>query len=383
MMQPYMRFRNFFILLDLTIWRGLAVSFVFTLAGLLVVFLIFTVFELWRYIFSNNVGAGVVARYLFYLIPFAVVDLAPICVLVATLAVFTIKARQSEFVAWYAGGQSVYRLALPAMVFAAFVGGGVRLTQEYILPASNTLQDELRARIIGRRARAVAAPDNNRQWLALESPDERLIRIYSYQFDETHKELREPVLFEMEDASGRLRRIVRAERGIFDEQGRLLFNKLTVISMSDGIIRQERRETYTASAEVFAERSLEEVFKPMLNSPSHMNSAQLSSYIQMLKQRGGHPSLELMEVALWRKASDPFAVIIMCLLALPFALATGRRGNLAPLAVSVAIGGAFWFTISGFQQLGVYGLLSPSLAALSPPLIFFACGAYFLSRART
>jgi lipopolysaccharide export system permease protein len=93
--------------------------------------------------------------------------------------------------------------------------------------------------------------------------------------------------------------------------------------------------------------------------------------------------LEGLEVALWRKLSDPFAVIVMCLVAIPFALATGRKGNLAPLAIAVAMGGCFWFLISGFQQLGIYGILAPPLSAVSPPLIFLAFGAFFLSRTQT
>jgi lipopolysaccharide export LptBFGC system permease protein LptF len=44
---------------------------------------------------------------------------------------------------------------------------------------------------------------------------------------------------------------------------------------------------------------------------------------------------------------------------------------------------AYWGVGGGFQQLGNHGLLRPEVAAWSPPVLFAAVGAYFLSKVRT
>jgi lipopolysaccharide export LptBFGC system permease protein LptF len=88
-------------------------------------------------------------------------------------------------------------------------------------------------------------------------------------------------------------------------------------------------------------------------------------------------------VALQRKYAEPFGVLVMALIGIPLALAFGRRSAVAALSSAVAVGLAFWGMTSGSQQLGIYGLLPPAVAAWAPVVIFAATGTYLLARART
>ncbi|HKP45729.1 MAG TPA: LptF/LptG family permease, partial [Pyrinomonadaceae bacterium] len=69
-------------LLDTNLFRTLTASFILAFTSLVFIFLIFTLFELWRFISSNHVGSGVVARYLLYLLPFVAVELFPATTLI-------------------------------------------------------------------------------------------------------------------------------------------------------------------------------------------------------------------------------------------------------------------------------------------------------------
>jgi lipopolysaccharide export LptBFGC system permease protein LptF len=154
-------------LMDATLFRSLAMSFFVCFVALAAIFNIFTLFELWRFIAVTHAGAGLVARYLLFLLPLITVELFPATMLIAVLVTYALLARRHEAIAWWASGQSVYRLMLPGFFFALAIALGSWLVQEYIMPGSNLKQDALRARIRGDEARAMTR--TGRQWLA--SPD--------------------------------------------------------------------------------------------------------------------------------------------------------------------------------------------------------------------
>ena len=131
------------------------ISFIVCFVALAAIFNIFTLFELWRFIAVTQVGAGLVARYLFFLLPLVAVELFPATMLISVLVTYALLARRQEAIAWWASGQSVYRLMLPGLIFALMVASGSWLIQEHLMPGSNLRQDALRARIRGGEARAI------------------------------------------------------------------------------------------------------------------------------------------------------------------------------------------------------------------------------------
>ncbi|HEY5837597.1 MAG TPA: LptF/LptG family permease, partial [Pyrinomonadaceae bacterium] len=129
-------------LLDTSVVRTMALSFLFAFVALVIVFNIFTSFELWRFLVTRGGGVKLLGEYLFFLLPLISVELFPGSVLVAALLTYALIARRREAVAWWASGQSVYRLMLPGLVFAMVVAGGLWLIQERIMPAANVKQDD-------------------------------------------------------------------------------------------------------------------------------------------------------------------------------------------------------------------------------------------------
>ncbi len=194
-------------LLDRNIMRALAGHFSVALTTLVGIFLIFTLFELLRYMTNTGARFWLLLRYLFFLIPLAGTSIAPMGMLVAVLVTYALLARRSEAVAWWAAGQSVYRLALPGLLFALVIGAGLWLTQEHVLPAANRRQEALRAQIKGGAAQAVTAV--GRQWLAI--PESQ--RIYTYLYDEATDTLAILTIFEFDEAGVHVRRVLAAGRG--------------------------------------------------------------------------------------------------------------------------------------------------------------------------
>ena len=357
-------------LLDTSLFGTLSTSFIVGFFSLVSIFIIFTLFELWRFIGSNHVPAGVVGKYLLFLLPLVAVELFPATMLITVLITYALLARRSEAIAWWASGQSVYRLMMPGLLFAVAAGAGCWLVQEHLMPAANVKQDALRARIRGGQPRATTG--TGRQWLA--SVENR--RLYSYEFDEQAGVLNEPAIYELDDEAVHLRRVTTGKLGLWTNNNQLAIKEAEIVTLQ-GMVVQRQPETETAIAAVESPQ----VFRPTVDKPSQLSVAGLANYLKAAKQRG--VDVSALALALQRKYVNPFSVVVMAFIGMPLALAFGRRGAIVALCVAVGVSVAYWGVGGGFQQLGNHGLLPPEVAAWAPPVIFAAAGTYFLSRVRT
>jgi LPS export ABC transporter permease LptG len=356
-------------LMDATLLRALLVSFVVCFVALAAIFNIFTLFEQWRFIAVNKASYELVARYLFFLLPLVAVELFPATMLIAVLVTYALLARRQEAIAWWASGQSVYRLMLPGFFFALAVAFGSWLIQEHVMPTSNLKQDALRARIRGGEARAITR--TGRQWLA--STDTR--RFYSYEFG-ADGSLIEPTVYELDADAVHLAQVVSGKRASWIDSSHLKIAETETLALNGmEVVRRSDAETVFAGVESPA------VFRPTIDRPSQLSANDLQRHLEAAKQRG--IDVSALAVALQRKYAGPFNIIIMAFIGMPLAVSFGRKGTVIALCVAVVIGIAYWAVGGGFQQLGNHGLLRPTVAGWSPLLIFAAAGTYFLSRVRT
>ena len=112
-----------------------------------------------------------------------------------------------------------------------------------------------------------------------------------------------------------------------------------------------------------------------------MNFGQLRRYIQELRA-SGYNVLDH-EVGLHRKIAFPFVTLVMTLIAVPFAVTTGRRGAMYGIGVGIVLALVYWTMISIFAAFGQGGMIDPMLAAWAPNLVFGAAAAYLLLTVRT
>ncbi|MGH9880125.1 MAG: LptF/LptG family permease, partial [Pyrinomonadaceae bacterium] len=357
-------------LLDMSLFRTLSISFVFGFISLVSIFVIFTLFEMWRFIASNRVGMGLVARYLLFLLPLVSVEVFPGTMLIAVLITYALLARRREAVAWWASGQSVYRLMVPGLLFALAAGAGTWLIQEHLMPNANVKQDALRAQIRGGEARAITG--TGLHWLASNEGN----RLYSYEYEELSRTLQEPVVYDFDSAGVHLVGITKGSAGSWTAPDRLALKDAETFSLRALEVEHKHLEV----AEIGGVESAQ-VFKPTIDKPSQLSASGLSNYLKAAKRRG--VGVSALALALQRKYATPFGALVMAFIGIPLALSFGRKGAVIALCVAVGVSVAYLGVGGGFQQLGNHGLLPPAVAAWSPPVIFAAAGTYFLSRLRT
>ena len=357
-------------LMDRNLFRTLGITFFLGFVTLASIFIIFTLFELWRFIAAQGSPAGLVARYLLFLMPLIAVELFPATMLIAVLVTYALLARRSEAIAWWSAGQSVYRLMLPGLVFALVAGGSTWLVQERLMPQANLKQDALRAQIRGGEPRGMTG--TGRQWLAsLENN-----RLYSYEYDEHHRILHQPTIYQLDAEGVHLSSVITGSRG-----GWVSNNEMTIADVEVIILREMDVERQSAVEMEIGGIEQQQVFKPTIDKPSQLSATALSGYLKAARQRGMEVST--LSVALQRKYAAPFSVLVMAFIGMPLALAFGKRGAVMALCAAVGVSIAYWGVGGGFQQLGNHGLLPPAVAGWSPPVIFAAAGTYFLTRIRT
>lgn len=357
-------------LLDLSLLRALGISFLIGFLALVMIFNIFTIFELWRFIASNAATLKVVAQYLFYLFPLVSVELFPGSVLVAVLMTYALTARRREAVAWWASGQSVYRLMLPGLAFALLIGFVSWSIQERVMPEANVRQDNLRAKIKGISAQL--ASGSERRWLV--SADGA--RIFSYEFDDQRQMLLKPSIYDFDSRGVELTRVISGEAGKWLTANEMEISGAHWINLDAPQVSQQSAETMRISGV-----DPPAVFKPTVDRPSQLSAVRLRSYIQTLKQRGAETAP--LAVALQRKYAAPFSVIVMALVGMPLAISFGRKTTVLALCAAVVVSLLFWLVSGGFQQLGEHALLPPAVAAWTPVVIFAGGALYFISRVRT
>jgi LPS export ABC transporter permease LptG len=361
---------------DRSIAKSQGLYFAASLLLLVGVFLVFTLFELLRFIAVTKVSSGTVVSYLLYLLPLAGLAVTPICVLLSTLLTYSLMTRRNETVVWLACGQSLYRLALPSLFFALTVCGAYWLVQESLLPYANRRQEALRAQIRGGNVSATS--DAGSQWLAAQDG-----RIYVYRFGEGGAaEVRQLTVFVFDDEAVHLRRVIAARKGRVPADGAGLFlEDPTVLELPPG-----QRGTYHPASSLLLEGPTPPLsFKPALKRPAELNRTELSNYIDLLKLQGAPLSdLSLYTISLLQRYADPLAPLVMALISVPFGIAGGKRTHLiVSMSVGVVIGLAFWGSLTFFNQLGVNSLIPPLLSVSVPPALFTILGIYLFSRSNT
>jgi LPS export ABC transporter permease LptG len=361
-------------LLDRLVLSDLVRFFVFILGGFSALVLIITLFQLLDYITRNNINWKVVANYLLFLLPWILNSVAPIAALVAVMVTFGLLHKTSQIVALKASGQSIFRLAAPAVVASILLSGFVFVNQDYILPFTNRRQNNLRYLIRKGQEPPQTFYQTTNKWIfGTES------RIFNYAYFRpiTNSFARLNVLDLSREPFGITRRLY-ARRAWWD-------SRTEEWVCENGWERRFEGDRLTGF-EAFKEKRVAlaehpEYFKKEAVGSQSMTLAELRRAIRDLS-RSGFDVLDL-RIALQGKIAFPLTCLVMVIVGLPFSFSVGKRGALYGVAIGLAIGLAYWGLTGFFEQMGRYEMLPPMLAAWGPNMLFGAGGLYLFLTSRT
>jgi lipopolysaccharide export system permease protein len=289
--------------------------------------------------------------------------LFPVAVLIGTITALVQMAGSSELTVIRSSGASVwqmmgalFKIALPLVVLS-FVCG------ELLAPPSERMAQQLRLK--AQNAQVSLKEFSSGVWVKDERsfvnvknvmPDTSLLNINIYRFDETYH----------------LQAITNAKRANFIEQGVWQLEDVLETNFSkegtnvDVQPRQEWRSTLTPG-----------ILSVLLVVPEQMSAYDLYQYTGHLKEN--HQKSTRYEIAMWNKLVYPLALLVMMLLALPFATYHRRAGGVgAMIFLGIVLGLAFHFVGRLFASLGALNDWQPFISATAMTGLFLLLGMMML-----
>jgi LPS export ABC transporter permease LptG/LPS export ABC transporter permease LptF len=372
-------------LLDLYIMRQFLRVFGLASVALLGIFYIATLTEFATYLFRGTATTRMVLQHFFYETPRYVTLLIPLSALISTLVVFGLLTKNSELIVMRACGVSLYRSAIPIVLLAVVLSGAMYALQERLVPDSHRRAEELRHVMRGFPAQTFGTLE--RKWIVGHDGD-----IYHYEnFDPRIDRFNRLTVYDLDPKTWRLASLTYAkdvglvaQPGADDEralgwQGREGWTRSFSTARRRGAMKDI--VTYVPFAVQPMAMEPPSYFKTDDPEPDRMSYEELSRHITQLRLSGFHVVPYM--VQLQRKIAFPFVPLIMTLLAVPFAVTTGRRGALYGIGIGIVLAITYWTTQSVFAAIGAGGVISPVLAAWAPNILFGAAAAYMILTVRT
>jgi lipopolysaccharide export system permease protein len=317
----------------------------------------------------NDLGRGGyalphIAFHVLLSVPNHVYEAFPIAALIGTLFALAQLVANSEYMVIRSSGVSVIRLCTAllglGLVFAVvtFVFG------EFVGPPAEQLAHRLRSRaiagIVAQEFRSGLWVKEGRNFVNVGqiTPDSQLRKVTTYEFDDDFH----------------LRTLKTAERGEFvgDRTWKLIGVVETSFDSSGARVRKIPELEWISVLEP-------RLLSMLVVQPDQMSAWSLYSYAQFLKENKQN-SLRY-EVALWTKLMYPLAVLVMMILAVPFAVYEKRQGGVgAKIFAGIMLGLVFIVMNRLFGTLAVLYEWPPALSATLPTLMLLTLATFMIWR---
>ncbi|MDQ5879731.1 MAG: lipopolysaccharide export system permease protein [Pseudomonadota bacterium] len=295
-------------------------------------------------------------------LPGRIYELMPIAVLIGALYAISTLARHSEITVLRASGLSTGRLLLTLLQIAAVFGLITLATGELLVPPVERMAKQFRLSSIGK---LMAQEFRTGLWVKDDmtfvnvrsvTPDGQLRSIRIYEFNK----------------QAQLASVSEAEEGVFLPPASWTLKKVVRTSL-DG-----NRGSVSTQPEVVWDSALNpDILAVLLVRPETMSIMHLVSYTKHL--RDNKQKTQRYEIALWKKAIYPIAVLVMIALALPFGYTHNRVAGVSlKIFAGVMIGVLFHMLNGLFSNLGAINSWPPFTSAAMPSLLFAAAAAAML-----
>ncbi len=346
-----------------TLFRYLAKEIIWATALLLAALLaLFALFDLMSQLGELGKGSFGLAKLLAYVIllqPTNVVVVFPLAALMGTLLAVSRLSAQSELTVMRASGLSLARLATFAAIIGLLFSSFIFLFGEFVAPASEEAARRLKlaatSNMVAQNFRSGFWVKDDRSFVNIQTvtPDTQLLDMRVYDFDAAHRLTSISVVKKAIYEANNRWRLEGVEKTIFEA---------AAAGGQTARIEQQPNAIWNSSL-------TPDLMSVLRVSADSMSMANLSAYIDHL--RDNKQNSTRYEWAYWAKLFQPAAVIIMMLLAIPFAIQSTRGGGVgAKLLLGVMIGVGFYFLNQLTSHLTVLYNWPPLLSASMPVAVF-------------
>ncbi len=337
------------------------------LLALLALFALFDLMAQLGELGKGNYGLTKLLAYVSLLQPNNLVVIFPLAALMGTLLAISRLSAQSELTVMRASGLSLTRLAVYAAIIGLIFSGLIFLFGEFVAPASEDAARRLKlsatSSMVAQKFRSGfwVKDDNSFVNIQTVTPETQLFDMRIYDFDANHRLASISIVKKATYQSN--------NRWLLEDVEKTIFEGLPANGQTARIERQPKATWNSAMTP--------DLMSVLRVSPDSMSMTNLSAYIDHL--RDNKQNSTRYEWAFWAKLFQPAAVIIMMLLAIPFAIQSTRAGGVgARLLLGLMIGVGFHFLNQLTSHLTVLYNWPPLLSASTPVMIFLVVALFLI-----
>lgn len=376
-------------LLDRYLLRELLIPLGFCLGGFLILWIAFDLFGQLQGLQEQGLSVVDIAKYYAFKSPGFLILVLPVALLLAMLYTLTNHARHHEITAIRAAGVSLLRLSVPYLAVGLFSSGLLFALDEFCAPHLEEVAEQLFVPHGKARFQSVQnKPVKSLHFVNTVGAGEKrhwFVGIYNQQ---TGEMIKPHVDWDLPDHSFRSIEADRAIRtnGVWTFYNVRGFNNRSGTNFLNQPVPQAAVATFPEFSETPEMIRSEIVINDQHNNQSATHSAnipvaQIYNYLRL------HPQPEpVMRAWIYTKLhgrfAGPFACLVVVLVAIPFAAASGRRNVFVGVAASILI----FFTYFVVQQFGFTfgetGKVPPWLGAWLPNLFFAGGSLWAIARVR-
>jgi lipopolysaccharide export system permease protein len=344
--------------------RQIAGGIVLVLTALLMLFAFFDLIYELKDVGAQGYRLTAALTFVALSIPGHLYELLPVAALIGTLFAMAQLVIHSEYAVMRTSGMSILALALSLVQIGLVFAAATFVTGEFLAPVSEEAAQKLRLR---QSTSVVAQAFRSGLWVKDEGAFVNVARVL---YDATLQDVR---IYNFDDQY-HLRSISQAREGKFVHENLWILKNVV----------QTRFEDDHTSVANYAALDWHSVLTPSILSvllvpPEKMSVWTLFSYVQHLRENRQESARY--EIALWSKVVYPIAVLVMMVLALPFAYMNVREGGVsAKIFAGIMLGLGFHLLNRLFGHLGQLAAWPPMFAALLPTVAFLALALFMIRR---
>jgi lipopolysaccharide export system permease protein len=298
-------------------------------------------------------------------VPGHVYELVPTAALIGTLFAMSQLVANSEYTVMRASGGSLTQITLAIVRVGIPLAIATFLAGEFLAPPAERLAQQVRLQTTLGSGQIVAQQFQSGFWF---KQDRSFVNIKSTLADMTLLGIR---IYEL-DRDLRLKTLRVAESGSFVTDGLWKLKNVRSTTLDADGARVSKAEEY----------DWETVLKPSILTVYQVppEKLELPTLYDNIKVLGGNQQkTSRFEIALWNKLFYPAAVLVMMVLALPFAYFQRRAGGVGfRIFAGTILGLVFFLLVRVFSHLGVINDWPPLFSAAFPVFAFVVVAAGML-----
>ena len=332
-------------------------------AALLLLFAFFDFIQELGDIGRGGYRLSLAALYVVLSLPARAYEILPVAALIGTLFALAQMVAHSEYTVMRVSGVSIKSMAIALVQIGIALSVLTFLIGEFVAPASEHAAQKLRLKATS--STVVAQAFRSGLWVKDDTNFVNVGRI----MPETV--IHEVKIYEF-DSDYHLRAISLAQSGEYQREN--LWRLKDVVQTRF----EENRTTVTRIPEAYWRSVLNpSILNVLMVVPEQMSLLKLISYIEHLSDN--HQETSRYEIVLWQKIIYPFAVLVMMVLALPFAHFQVRQGGVsAKIFTGIMLGLGFHLANRLFGHLGLLNAWPAFFSAIFPTLAFLAAAVFMM-----